>query len=59
MGPPEATLGTPGLPARQAHEGIPRGSRDLPRQLDDVAATTAEMMANAMAATAPFNRTFW
>ena len=33
-------------------------SRDLPRELDDVA-TTAEMMANAMAAIAPFNKTFW
>ena len=33
-------------------------SRDLPRELDDVAAT-AETMANAMAPNAPFNRTFW
>ena len=33
-------------------------SRDLRRELDDVA-VTAEMMANAMAQIAPFNRFYW
>ena len=32
--------------------------RDLRRELDDVA-VTAEMMANAMATIAPFNRFYW